>query len=731
MKKTFTKLTWLLLSTLLLLPGACSDSDDVTAPQGLLVSNVFIPTSMDVYLGMELPLSGRGFEQGDGIVLRADEDIEAEVSSVAAKQLVFTFPDGVVNQGTYRFILTRGNKYQILGSSKLSVHLVVNVDLGSSIALMRGQSATIKGNGFSINDILTLKQGGGNVDAVITGATSGTLTFTIPEQINIGSCEMTLKRGSQEQDLGSVIFSPLVPDKTGATIKGVVLCDGAGVPDVVISDGDLLTTTDSDGYYWLNSTKRNELAFIVLPSGYDVPTKDAMPLFWHPTAAAAGAVEQIDFELETTDNDKHTMLVATDMHLANRNKPLDYLQFADGFVKEVKDGYNNSSDKVYCLNLGDFSWDLYWYDNRWGLPECKNAVKEFDFQMWSVMGNHDNDPYVAGDYIAEAPYRKNMGPVYYSMNIGKVHYIMLDNTVYINTNGTQGTAGSRNYDKYFTPEQIEWLKKDLAYVNKSTPIVVGFHCPLYTYTSTGTIGIQQKNQTEINKLLDCFDGFSSVTTLSGHTHVNRCVQSPTHANVYEHNVAAVCGSWWWTYQYAKNNICTDGTPAGYKIFDIDGTNLKWKYKAVGLPQTQQFTTFDMNKVKEYWTSNATALSAFTSGHKDIAGRGSEYASVGSNVVYINVWAHEPGWTVSVKEGSTDLTVKQIWNKYDPLHTLSYDIPRGVTNDLTFPSTICQHMFEVTASSAISTLEITATDKFGNTSSQTMTRPKELVTDPSK
>ena len=64
------------------------------------------------------------------------------------------------------------------------------------------------------------------------------------------------------------------------------------------------------------------------------------------------------------------MLVATAMPLANRNPPKDYVQFADGFVKELTSAYNSAAPgKVYCLNLGDFSWDDYWYDNKWALPE--------------------------------------------------------------------------------------------------------------------------------------------------------------------------------------------------------------------------------------------------------------------------------------------------------------------------------------------------------------------------
>lgn len=508
---------------------------------------------------------------------------------------------------------------------------------------------------------------------------------------------------------------------------------GQGIADVLVSDGDLITKTDANGFYWLNSEKRNELAFVILPAGYDVPTAKAMPQFWQPCTLDANTVEQLDFQLLRADNDSHTMLVATDMHLANRNTPKDYVQFADGFVKELTSAYNSAAPgKVYCLNLGDFSWDGYWYDNKWALPECKQSVEDFNFQMWSVMGNHDNDPYVASDFGAEGPYRQHMGPVYYAMNIGRIHYIMLDDTEYLNTGGSQGTVGSRNYNRRFDDRQLAWLKEELTHVDKSTPIVVGCHCPLYSYSGSGGVSVALQTQADIDKILGCFAGFSNVTFVTGHTHVNRNIQSPTYANVYEQNIAAVCGTWWWTQQYGNNNVCTDGSPAGYKIFTVDGTDLKWQYKATGLPIEKQFITYDMNEVKEYWATDATALKAFAAGN-DMRNRDKDYSTVGENAVYINVWAYEPGWTVTVTENGTPLDVKQVWSKKDPLHSISYDIPRGAANNgtLTFPSTSCMHMFEVTASSASSTLEISVTDRFGNVSTESMTRPKALTTDVTK
>ena len=57
------------------------------------------------------------------------------------------------------------------------------------------------------------------------------------------------------------------------------------------------------------------------------------------------------------------------MHLANRNTPKDYTQFADGFVKELTDTYNASASKVLSpQTLGDFAWDQTWHREQMGNP---------------------------------------------------------------------------------------------------------------------------------------------------------------------------------------------------------------------------------------------------------------------------------------------------------------------------------------------------------------------------
>jgi hypothetical protein len=350
------------------------------------------------------------------------------------------------------------------------------------------------------------------------------------------------------------------------------------------------------------------------------------------------------------------------------------------------------------------------------------------------MGNHDNDPYITGDFAGEEAWRRIMGPVYYSMNIGQVHYIMLDNIVWTNTGGSQGTVGSRNYSTGVDNYQFEWLKKDLALVDANTPVIVGFHIPAISYSGvSGGNYVKGSVVSGMSAVMTELRKFNTVHLLTGHTHDNRNITIDYQQGSYErreHNIAAACATWWWTNRYTPNkvNIAPDGSPGGYKVFEIDGKNIKWHYKAVGVPREKQFIAFDMNEVKKYWTTNTQALTAF--GYPNFASRANDYNSIGADEVLINVWAFEQDfWKIKVMEGATELPVDAIWIKC-PLHTISYDIPRqaaGSEPTSSFVSGNTSHIYRVKTSSPASTLVITAEDRFGNVFTNTMTRPKPLTT----
>jgi hypothetical protein len=618
--------------------------------------------------------------------------------------------------------------------------VVTDISIPAAWGVAPGSEITIGGKGFTEGDKLSLQSRSvSGVAFTIENPTivNDGITFRLPDGIESGDYTVSVLRGGQHLELGTITLEIIVridiPDKAGMNVKGLISCGDAPLSGVCVSDGIQVTRTGADGIYYLNSAKKNGYLFISLPGGYEVPVNKSVPQFFKRLTRSASEIERLDFALTAVPNDKHTMIVFTDVHLAGRND--DRTTFYNGFLKEIKQSLlaaESTGGKIYCMALGDLAWDLYWYSNAYNLSNYRTEIGALDCAVFSAPGNHDNDPYIGGDdWRAAGPFRQIMGPNYFSFNIGKVHYIMLDDVEYVNTGGTQGTIGKRNYNATVVAEQMEWLKQDLATLSdKSLPVVVGMHVPFYkkpTVDAAGTLLPFEPRLDNTAELKACFDGFTDVSFLSGHTHFNFNIRE---GNIREHNIAAVCATWWWTSKSnydAHNEICVDGSPGGYKVFEMDGTKAGWYYKGTGKARDYQFRTYDLNQV--LITAARYCPQAVSNPHVAEYLNGYDTANT-KNEVLINVWDWDPSWTLSVTEspGGKPLTPVRV-NAYDPLHVISYNMQRfKYSPDLTspsFPTAETSHMFKVTASSPASTLEITAINGSGVKYTQTMTRPKEL------
>ena len=610
---------------------------------------------------------------------------------------------------------------------------ITGVSIPASLNVPSGGEVTITGSGFAAGDqmVFVLTTDAGKVyTATVTSVTGQSASFILPAGITSGAYTLTVKRSSDSMTLGTltinVVADNTIPDKSGMTLKGVVYCDGEGVPGVVVSDGVEVTVTDNKGIYYLPSAKQNKFVFISLPGNYEIAASDNIPQFFK-RLAGGNSVEQNDFSLVRIDNNNHVVLAMADWHLANRND--DLAQFSNGFLPDVNStisSYASAGKKVYGVPLGDMTWDAYWYDNNFRLEQYLIEMKKVNCVMFNVMGNHDNDPYVQGDLPPEAPFREIIGPTYYSFNLGQVHYVVLDDIQYINTGGAQGTIGERNYSDVVVSAQTSWLAKDLAAItDKSTPLVIFIHAQLYG-NPTLNAGGEEVHSLALNNgstLLQMVQDFSEVHFVSGHTHINFTIDGGA---VMEHNTAAVCATWWWTGKtgYANNQVCKDGSPGGYVIWEMNGKDLKWHYKSIGKPSDYQFRSYDLNKV--HITAAAFAPNSDDAALSEYAG---VYASPNPvNDVLINVWGYDPEWTVEVSEGGTPLTVERV-TAMDPLHIISYEAKRlnaGATPTSSFVTGNTAHMFRVRASSATSTLEIKVTDRFGRVYTETMIRPKDFT-----
>ena len=555
----------------------------------------------------------------------------------------------------------------------------------------------------------------------IESVSSSKFSVRLVKSISSGEYQVYLKRGQKRKSFGTTVLTLVQsldfnPD-AGTTVGGRVQCDGKGVPDVVVSDGVLVTKTDSEGVYQLKSAKKWGYVFISVPSGYEPLSSGVIPTIHKFMTKPADTVEQLNFDLKKTGSqDNHTLLVFGDMHLANRTK--DREQFS-AFTKDVNAfvAENRTKGKIYAITLGDMTWDCFWYDNKYGFEEYvkdANAVRNLFF--YHTIGNHDHDMAFAGDFNTVEKYIKVIGPTYYSFNIGKVHYIVLDDIECTNTG--KGDPDSRHYNSKVVNEQLEWLKKDLEYVPTSTPLVISSHAPLYSDNGIITLG----NGILLSNILK---DYKKVQLFTGHTHK---VYNVDYSDIFEHNSGAVCATWWWSaYETPGVHIAQDGAPGGYQIVSVSGTDFSWQFKATGQTTDYQFRTYDGNQIAltaEKYTPNASA--DYKAEFEKNAGSWSKDDK--SNYVYINVWNYDPAWSITVTENGKSLDVEKISAK-DPLHLIAYTAKRlNKGKGASFATSLTKHFFKVKASSDNSTLDIKVIDRFGNEYSERMTRPKPFDVD---
>ena len=518
-------------------------------------------------------------------------------------------------------------------------------------------------------------------------------------------------------------------------------CEGEGIEGVVVSDGIEVVTTDENGIYRLNSSKKHGYVFVSVPSGYEPLADGVLPRIHKQLTASADVAERRDFSLlVSSGQENHTMLIFGDIHLANRNN--DRRQFTD-FILDVNDFVATSGKKTYAMTLGDMVWDLYWMTNSYCYEEYLRDVERIkELTIWQTIGNHDHSMYFTGDFDSVAEYKQKMAPTYYSFNIGGVHYVVLDDVECTNRKAAQDGLGNpcfeRDYNGALVDEIVGWLEKDLSYVDKTTSLVVTMHVQMHR--EDGTLRMTQASAAKLENLLK---DYATVHLFTAHTHVLYNIEK---ADYIEHNAGAVCGTWWWTDTETPGlHIGQDGSPGGYTVLNAAGTELSWQFKGTGYPLDYQFRTYDRNQIHitpEKYTPSASkeykdAFAALLRPNGTTGGEWEEDSPAGecrwatasqNNEVYINVWNYDSSWTVEVTEGDVALEVAKV-DERDPLHLISYTTKNFNRNSTpTFAGGATSHMFKVVASSPTSTLEIKVTDRFGNVYTESMARPKTFDTD---
>ena len=346
---------------------------------------------------------------------------------------------------------------------------------------------------------------------------------------------------------------------TPLRVRGrVTALDGTGLSGVGVTDGRRVVETGTDGRFELHSSMQQHFVYLSVPAGYRIPRSETgTARFYQPLRPDANGEMQVHFELEPlgTSDETHAFLAVADPQ-AQDEREMDF--FLNRTVPDLRETARAmDASTVFGVTCGDITFDspeLY--------PEYEAGIRRTGVPFFQVLGNHDMDYGGRTDEASAQTFRGQFGPPNYSFDRGAVHYIVLDNVFW----------NRAAYFGYLDGEQMAWLEQDLARVEEGRPVVVFMHIPAlstrYRREGKGQPN-PSRNVTNREALYALLEPYQS-HIITGHTHENEHVfEQGTHEQV----CGTACGAWW------TGPVCTDGTPNGYAVYEVEGERIRWRYKA--------------------------------------------------------------------------------------------------------------------------------------------------------
>lgn len=460
-------------------------------------------------------------------------------------------------------------------------------------------------------------------------------------------------------------YAPLRPRRAGTPVRvrGRVMAGGRGIGNVAISDGLNVVRTGRDGRYELRTSTDRDFVRCTLPAGYEIPRNaTGTARLYQPLAPDERGEMDAVFRVEPLDggDERHALVLLADIQTENR---WEMARFHEQTVPDVRDTVQALGDRpAFGVAGGDIMFDdlsLY--------PEFETAVGQMGIPFFQVVGNHDLDFDGRTDEASTSTFSRHFGPRYYSFDRGAVHYVVLDDVFW------HGTG----YLGYLERDQLAWLEADLALVEAGRPVVVCLHIPVL---GTGHLRNFQprpgqansiNNREALARLLEPYRAH----VLSGHTHEN---DHNWLMGFHEHVSGTVCGAWW------SGPICGDGTPNGYSVYEVDGEEIRWRYKGTGQAADHQ-------------------LRAYLPGADPRA----------PDELVANVWDADEGWTVVWYEDGERRGAMARRVGHDPvslrIHPGDALPPRRPWVD-PYPRTL----FYAPVSRGVGEVRVEATDRFGRT-----------------
>jgi 3',5'-cyclic AMP phosphodiesterase CpdA len=398
----------------------------------------------------------------------------------------------------------------------------------------------------------------------------------------------------------------LVTPSLGETARGFVFHDSdadgvrdpdePGLPGVVVSDGRRVAVTDADGA-WQIDFQGDAVFFVTKPSDWMTPVDEWMiprfhyvhqpegspPGLRYPGVEPTGPLpESIDFALRKREEPRRFEAILFADTQPQTQAEVDWMR--DDVIAELI-----GTRAAFGMTLGDIL-----FDDLSLFPRHLSVIARLRIPWYNVPGNHDMNLLAADDRHSLETFKRYFGPPYYSFDYGDAHFVVLDNIEY-GGSGESDPADYRGNGGYLARigrRQLAWLESDLEHVPQDKLVFLAMHSPLQT-----DLGDNPRTNTQDRRdLFRILAGREHLYAVAGHTHTteHHYFDSedgfPGPGVLHHHVLTTVSGSWW-SGPIDDRGIPVaeqrDGTPNGYHVLEVDGTDLSVRYKAAGKPEDYQ------------------------------------------------------------------------------------------------------------------------------------------------
>lgn len=340
---------------------------------------------------------------------------------------------------------------------------------------------------------------------------------------------------------------------------GLVMVDGRPRAGVPVTDGRSVVLTDPDGAYRMATSTDRGFIRISLPGDVAVPMSEAgTAAFYRPIVADPGGEMVSRFNLHTLEaaSDRHALLLLADPQVQDQ-RDIDrmHAESIPALRRTVRD---LGPRHAVGVAAGDIMYDNLEHFGAW-----EHVLREAGLPGFQVLGNHDLDVASRTDLDSALPFQRRFGPTWYSFDRGEVHVVVLDDVFWWG-----------HYMGYLDRTQLDWLAADLTHVEPGRRVLVCVHIPTWCTRHErydepeAPPHLVVANRELLYELLAPYQA----TVLCGHMHELEILQD---GPVDVHVCGALCGAWW------TGDICGDGAPNGFMVYEIDGGQVRWRYQASG------------------------------------------------------------------------------------------------------------------------------------------------------